>query len=471
MRAQIPFSQAGYAQFVFNTTNARSETGYLSQPVVATETRTDNYTLDSRLYFGSHSQFQLSNYLTRTEQGGDRPVNEWRYSPYLRWIHSDNLESYYRMNYLSSDQVTVTSRDVGAATGFRYKKSDALGLNGEVHGDKATSTGLDLNSYGVTGNLAYRKEYSFGVFNFSAGLGADHFNRVANVIVPVRNLSMNLSGTTPAFLPNDNIDRATIVVYRVFSGGTQTLLTVGVDTICDGTIDILVKSIDARTTIENCNGALQGDIQVSVSYDYNPGGSVAYLNVNQSYDVNLQLYKNYTIYAHYRQNSVSIQSGMPTQPLGESKNRRLGARMDYPLYRSLRIGGEVVYEKEDGTLYSYVRDSAEVHFQFTLLGGLFHASTQHVNTDYANTTQDINLVRNTLQFRVRPWNRVGLLAELSQEDQTSGDTERRTRVAVLTAEWRLRKLNMQAEARRVLDTYGVTDRERSLVRFILRRDF
>lgn len=471
LRAQTTMGHDGYGQFIYNTTNAYSETGFLTQPIVATTIQTDNYTVDSRVYFGAANQIQLSNYLTHTEQSGIRPLDEWRYAPELRWRHSDALESFYRLNYSSSDQVTVTSRDIGAAGGVRYKHSDALNMSGELHTDKASTTGLDLTNYGASGGIYYKKEYSFATLNLSAGINADYFDRIATTIVSVRDLLINLTGTTPEFLPNDNIDRTTIRVFRVFSGGSQTELTVGVDTVCDGTIDILVTSINAKTTIENCNGAIDGNIQVSVNYDYDPGGTVTYTNLSQSYQANLQLLKYNNLYVHYHDSSASIKSGTPTLTLGESQNHEVGARVDYPVYRSLRIGGEVVYEKEAGTLISYVRNSAELHTQIGLFNGLLHASTQHVTIDYANTTEDINLVRNALQFRIRPWNRVSLVAELSTEVETGGSTPRQTRIELINAEWRIRKLNMQAEARHVSDTFGTSERERSLIKVTVRRDF
>jgi hypothetical protein len=471
LRAQTSLGRDGYAQFIYNTTNAYSETGYLTQPVVATTTQTDNYTVDTRTYFGNANQIQLSNYLTHMEQSGLRPLDSWRYTPYLRWRHSEALQSFYRLNYSSTDQVTVTSRDVGAAAGLRYKHSEAVNMNGELHSNKSSTTGLDVTNYGTTGGINYQKEYSFAILNLSAGIAADYFDRISTTNVSVRDLLINLTGTTAQFLPNDNIDRTTIRVSRVFSGGNQQELTVGVDTACDGTIDILVRSINARTTIENCNGAIQGDIQVSVNYDYNPGGTVAYTNLTQNYQASLQLYRNYNLYVRYRDSSVSIKSGIPTQALGESQNREAGVRVNYPLYGSLSIGGEVVYEKEDGTLNSYVRNSAELHTQFGMLNGLLHASTQHVTVDYANTAQGVDLVRNALQFRVRPWNRVGVVAELSNENESGGSIPRRTRIELINVNWRLRKLNMVAEARHVTDTFGTTERKRSLVKLTLRRDF
>ena len=471
LRAQTSLSHDGYAQFIYNTTDACSETGFLTQPIVSTTTQTDSYTFDSRAYFGGSNQLQLSNYLIHTEQGGVRPLDEWRYTPELRWTHSEDLESYYRLNYAASNQVTVSSHDIGGAGGFRYKKSNDINITGELHTDKSHTTGLDLNNYGVSGSVTYKKEYSFGVLNLSAGLNADYFDRVATTIVPVRDLLLNLTGTSPQFLPNDNIDRSTIRVFRVFAGGSQTELLVGVDTSCNGTIDILVTSINAKTTIENCNGAIDGNIQISVNYDYDPGGTVTYTNFIQSYEASLQWYQNYNLYVRYRDSSASIKSGVPTLALGESQNSQVGARMDYPLYKSLRLGGELVYETENGTLYSYTRDSAELHTQVGVLNGLLYFSTQHVNIDYANTTQDINLIRNALQFRVRPWNRVSLTAEISNEEETSGSTVRQTRIELLNAGWQLRKLKMHAEARHVTDTFGTSERELVLIKLTVRRDF
>jgi hypothetical protein len=145
--------------------------------------------------------------------------------------------------------------------------------------------------------------------------------------------------------------------------------------------------------------------------------------------------------------------------------------VDYPLYRSLRIGGEVTYEKEVGTLNTYSRDAAELHFQFGLFNGLMYASTRYVNINYENTTQDLYLTRNALRFRARPWNRVGLTFEISDERQTGGDTDQDTQIVLFNAEWRLRKLNMLAEARHVTNTYGTSETKQLYVNVSVRRDF
>ena len=471
IRAQMSLAHDGYTQFIYNTVNAYSESGYVSQPTVSSTTQTDSYTLDSRMYFGDHNQMQLSNYLIHTDQGGERPLNEWRYTPELRVTNSEDLDSYYRLIYASSDQVTVTSSDIGASGGFSYKKSDNVTITGELHTDKASTTGLDISNYGVAGSILYKKEYSFGTLNLSAGLNADYFDREASQSVPVANLLLKLIGTTSQFLPNDNIDLYTIQVYRVFAGGSQSPLTVGINTSCDGTFDILGTSINAKTTIENCNGATDGDIQVSVSYDYDPGGTVSFTNLVQSYQANLLLYQNYNLYVRYRDSSASVKSGTPTQPLPEAHNSQVGAQVDYPLYNSLRIGGELTYEKEDGTLNTYTRDSAELHAQFGLFNGLLYASTRHVNINYVNTTQDLYLVRNALRFRARPWNRVSLTFEISDEEQTGGNTYQQTHIVLFNAEWRLRKLKMLAEARHVTNTFGTSETELLYINLTARRDF
>ena len=471
VRAQMLLGHDGYSQFIYNTVNAISGSGYVSQPAVTTTTQTDSYTFDSRTYFGNRNQYQLTNYLIHTDQAGDRPLDEWRYTPELRVNHSADLDSYYRFIYASSDQVSVSSDDIGGSGGFSYKPSDNININGEVHTDKANSNGLNVSTYGATGSVIYKRDYSFGTLNLNAGISADYYDRVASQSVSVVDLLLKLIGTIPQFLPNDNIDLNSIQVFRVFAGGSQSQLTVGVNTSCDGTFDILVTSINAKTTIENCNGATDGDIQVSVSYSYDPGGTVAYTNFIQSYQASLALYQNYNLYVRYRDSSALIKSGVPTQPLPEGQNSQVGAQVDYPVYSSLRIGGELKYEKEDGSLNTYNRDSAELHFQFGLFNGLLYASTRYVNVDYANTTQDLYLIQNVVRFRARPWNRVGLTFEINNEKQTSGNTEQVTRVELFNAEWRLRKLKMLAEVRHMSTTYGTSETEILYINLSVRRDF
>lgn len=472
VRAEIPIKKDGYAQFIFNTTESRSESGFRFEPVVLTTTQTDSYTLDSRVLFGDSNQYQLTNYLTYTEQGGLRPLNEWRYTPDLRWTHSEMLESYYRFNYSNSDQVTVTTENIGASGGFRYTKKDNFDITGELHTDNTKSTGQELNSYGGNVTGTYFKEYSFGTLSLHAGLNLDFYDRVASGLVPVRDLLITLTGSELRLLPDSNIDVTSpnFSLTEVLSGGGERPLFAVTSCTVGSNNEILYTIINSLVQLQRCPG-VSDPILISVDYDYDPGGTVAYTNLIQTYQANLQIYKNYNLYVRYRDSDATLKSGTPTRPLDESRNTSVGFRVDYPLFNSVRVGGEVQYENEVGTLNSYDRDSFELYTQLGIFNGVLYLNTQHVFIDYANTDQDTDLTRNALQFRVRPWSRVTITAELSTEEETGGSTTRQTQIEALTAEWRVRRLIMQAEARHLTDKYDTSERARSLVRVTLRREF
>jgi len=472
IRADIPMGKDGYGRFAYTSTSLDSRSGFLSQPVNTTNIKTDSTTFDSRVFLGKQKQFQWSNFLSYIEQSDVRPLKELRYNPELRWIHSQQMASFYRLRYVNSDQVAVQTTDYNASGGFRYELSDKTNIDADLHVEKNDTTGLKLSNYGIAGNISHKREYAFGSLNLSASWKHDYFDRQVTSNVPVRDLTNKLIGTAQQFLPHDNIiSSSTIRVFRILSG-SETELTVGVDTSCADSIDILVTTIGARTQIENCNGATDGEITVSIDYDYDPGGTVSYSNFIQGYQANLKLYQHSNLYLRWRDSAVSISSGSPTLSLDESTNTQVGVRIDYPLHGTVSVGGEVSFEKEEGSLISFDREAEDVYVQFGLFRGKMRLSTRRVTVDYLNTREDVDLTRQALQFRVRPWNKISLSLDMSDEEDRGGISNRHTKILAMKARWRIRKFIMNAETRVIKERYNTTNiRDRSMVKITIRRDF
>ena len=61
--------------------------------------------------------------------------------------------------------------------------------------------------------------------------------------------------------------------------------------------------------------------------------------------------------------------------------------------------------------------------------------------------------------------------DLSDEEDTGGGDRRRSQIKSLQADWRVRKFMLRGEARFVTDEYAGIERDRSLIKLTLRREF
>ena len=468
VRLDIPTGVDGYTRITYNENDLVSNYSYQQQPVQTTKINTDTTTLDSRIYLGDKNEFQLSNLLSHVKQEFARSYEEIRYDPELRWTHSKDLESYYRLHYLNNDQVTVETTNYGAETGFRYTVSDMTNVDAEIHAVSEETTGLTQENYGISGHATHNRLYSFGELNLSGGWSYNLYDRVAPSSVPITNLELDMVGTIPQFLPQNNIILSTIVATRV---ADNTILT-NVGSVCGADPNSFIAiTIDARTQVQLCNVPAGDIIRVSFDYEYDPGGTVAYSSLIQTYQANLRLYEYSNFYVKFQDRSSDVISGTPTVPLDESRNTQFGARFDYPIYESLSLGGELVYEEENGTTFSFKRDSIDAYVEFGVFNGTARVSSRRVTVDYLNSDEDIDLTRYALRFRIRPWNRFSLTADISDQEDTGGSTYQHIWIESLVLEWRVRKLILLGEARRTEEEYGATNRDRSIVKISLRREF
>jgi len=467
-RANLPMGRAGYITFAHNATQSESQTHYVSQPEQTSNVKVGNSTLDSRLFLGEKREIQLYNFLSYTERTELRELQELRYTPNLRWQHSEDLSSFYTLNYLNSKQEDVETNNLGMTAGFAQNLSEHFSLNAEMRGASSKTTGLELTTFGGGGHVDYRKPFSYGQLTLAAGLTYDNIDRVAAPVVPVRDLRYTLVGTTPQMLPHDNIIRPTITVYDLV---VEAYLPTTIGTTCGLGDIILITAIDVRTQITQCNVPAGQILRVRVDYDYNPGGSVGFTNFQQNYQASLDLFRYYNVYVRYRNNDADIYSGTPTLPLEENQVISTGAKVDYPWSDSLLMGLDIKYRQQDGSVTSYLHDSYDAYVQFEFFTSGIRLAEKRSRTDYANTAEDVDLTRHSLQFRYRPFYRFNFVAEVSDEKDVGSSNPRRSRRYSFNAEWRIRRLILSGEGRLVEETQTSTDRDRYMIRFGLRRDF
>ena len=467
-RANIPLSRAGYLNFAHNATNSVSQTRYTLESEEPTKIRVGNSTIDSRLFWGGKKEVTLTNFLTYTERSETRELKELRYTPTLRWQHNAELSSFYNLNYLDSEQEDVKTNNLGMSAGISKNWGENFSMTSELRGAENKTTGLELKTFGGTAVFDYRKPFSFGNLALAAGFGYDDIDRKAADAVPVEDLRLTLVYLVPQMLPHDNIDRTTITVQDL---ATNNFLNTREGTTCEIGDQILITPINVRTQITQCDVDLARTLNVSVNYEYDPGGSVGFTNFQQNYQASMDLFRYYNVYLRYQNNDVDIYSGEPTLPLEENQIISTGAKVDYPWNDTLSMGLDVKYRQQEGSVTSYVHDSYDAYVQLDFFTSSIRLAEKRSRTDIANTNEDVDLTRYAIQFRYRPFYRLNIIASASDEKDVGSSNPRSSRIFAFNAEWRIRRLVLTGEGRLVDDTQVNTDRDRYMLRFGLRRDF
>ena len=348
---------------------------------------------------------------------------------------------------------------------MRYQWNKNLFSNAELHFSDNTATGLKLNNTGARGSISYKHKLPIGLLHFNVGVNYDDYDREASSVVQVIDSSYTLSGSTPITLAHDYIDKATIVVKRT---DTNEVLTEGLAN------DYVVIVIAKQTQIQKVNPALPVNLDVLVSYQYNPGGSAAYTSTGQSYQTSLQINEYFTTYINYRDSKYNLKSGSPSFPLDSSDTTSYGIQVNYPFQSDvdLTVGGEALNEKHNENISSYKKNSIDVFMQVALpLSSHLYISSRRLQVDNLYSSEDVDLTSHILRLKFNPAERLHLSFQLNDDKNTGGSLPRHSRNVSLTGQWRVRKLLIEFGARKVTETQNQNKHERNIVNAMLRREF
>lgn len=470
-RSEISNEKYGNHQLTYNNKSVVSSSGSIYLPVQKSELKSEGSLLNSRLTFGENRKLQLNNQLAYLNQESVRPQEEFRLDPKLMWHHSKDLRSYYRLSYLDSKQKQVDTKNQSLSAGFQNTNQDGPGYGVEIHRTANNTTGSKNSSYGVSANISSSYQFSFGQLSLSASAGFDISDQKVISNPQIIGEPLSLTGVTPVRLAKEHIIRSSIRVFEVFTGGTEQERTVESGTSCAGGFDILIISIGIHTELVNCNGIAATSISVKVDYQYDSGGTVGYLSSSYNYQANLDLFDYYRIYLRHRDKNHTVRSGFATLPREEVESTMIGAQVDYPLYGTLKLGSEIIYERQRGTFTSSNRNELKLYLQMAVFRGNLILSHDQVRQNYIGLIQDTDLVRSSLHFNARPWPNTSLSLEISEEKDTGGIVSRSSKYQSLSLEWRLRLLRLKTEVRLAEDQYGLSGRDQSRILVTLRRDF
>ncbi|UCH52493.1 MAG: hypothetical protein JSW09_07700, partial [Pseudomonadota bacterium] len=327
----------GYNDFSLTRTEQDSRSGNLTLPITPTFSDTNTATLDTRVRFGERSQAYFTSYLSGSEQTIDTDTarlyerRDLRWSPDLRWDHTQTLSSFYRYNLFDADEQGRETTNQSIAAGVTYRPDEDVSASFDGRAEHNKTAGLTADVRGVAGNLRYRIPIDDQTaLDFNVGVGYDFRDQESPTDrVDISNESVQLNGVTPVFLSQDFIDVNTIRVFNTSRTQEYCRLTPVPQPVGCTVADYAVIVIGSKTQIVRVVGGAITDGQiVVVDYTFQAGGTVAYSTFNQNYRATLFFLRYFQVFARYLDTQNTVSSGQPTVPLNDVSSTLVGARAD-----------------------------------------------------------------------------------------------------------------------------------------------
>lgn len=426
-------------------------------------------------------------------------LKQYQYSPNLQWKHSDTLDTFYRLDLFTSDQIGVSTDKNSAFVSYTKQKKAWGSHSANVKISQEKSTGNSLDSYGVAGFLDYSKPFGkktraifeadskkkkpdqyIGKINFQVSLGFQTFDHA----VSNQSDRIQVSDEPHTFVPpsvditlnqrfvinglGDSIED-TIEVRGDNLIGTPTLFTIGTD--------YLLSEVKGVTTItRRVGGSIPDNGLVAVSYFYQSSGTFTNTKFLQQYQASIDLYNKLNIFVGVSRDEVNVTSGISLLDLSSVEKRNFGIIYDTPINDSLSVGADARIDDEVESLAPNLRQSFGGYIQLRFMASaLLRISAQKLTVDYENELTDIDLSRVNISFSARPYRGSSIVLSALSEEDIGGNFPRTVTDFNLKFQWRIRKLFFSMIARHNLDTQtaeGVeTTIERNFLRATLERRF
>jgi hypothetical protein len=473
LRASRSFGALGSTQLQYQDTRQESLSGSPNLQVQASSASTQGFNADSRFQFGANRQYDLVNLVTLNAQSyalGQGPFPDRRDARFfldLRARHTDTLQTFADYNYSTSSQGDIASTLNSASAGLSYWPTKDLSATFGLRGENNQTNQFSTHSYGVDGSGRYQRALSLGVAQANYGFRYDHRDQVAVAnqtdIIGER---VTLVGTTFNALSHQRVIAASVVV----NNGTRT------QTFVEG-FDYTLTVVGLETRVQRVIGGNIVDGQeVLVDYSYDVGGTYAYAQTDQTFNVNWGLSNYVNVYFRYFDSAPHLISGAPSFPLNTVRSSLYGARADIPLRVPFEpmVGGSFESEDRRETVSPYRREAEDFYIQAEepLFGtGNFRLSTRRMRVDYASSIQDVNLIGYDFRYWSRHWFGLDVSLDGSYERDTGGPVLRRRVIGSAKAQWRYRKATLTLDLARTRETQGTFERGRTLFQLLGRRDF
>lgn len=474
LRASRSFGALGSTQFQYQSTQQASMSGSPNLPIQSSHSNNQGLSLDTRLQLGPTRQYDLANLITLNSQAytlqGQNSIPErqdGRMFLDLRGRHSKELQSYGYYNYSASDQGEASNVVHSIAAGLNYAPRPEWTSGIGIHGDDSRLKQLASNSRGVDGSLRYQRSLPVGVAQVSYGLRHDQREQKATATqTSVVGERVVLAGTAFAALGQRHLVAGSLAVSNVTR--TQTFV--------EGQ-DYTLMQVGAETRLQRqIGGAILEGQELLLDYAYAVGGSFAYNQTDQTLNLNWALKSYINTYFRYLDAEPRLSSGTPAYALNVVRSSLYGVRADVPLRLGVDMtwGGNLEREHRRETVAPYRREARELYVQTEdpfFGSGNIRASMRRTRVAFESAAQDVDLQGYDLRYWARLRSGIDLSANVSYESDTGGTAERRRMITSAKAQWLYRKMNLNFDLGRTLESQGEFKRSRALVQITARRDF
>ena len=270
--------------------------------------------------------------------------------------HSDKLQTFADYNYSSSNQGDLASTLNSASAGLSYWPTKDLTATFGLRGENNQTNQFAAHAYGVDGSGRYQRALPLGVAQANYGFRYDQRDQaaVANQ-TSVIGERVTLVGTTFNALSHQRVIAGSVVVNN--STRTQTFV--------EG-FDYTLTVVGLETRVQRLIGGNIVDGQeVLVDYSYDVGGTYAYAQTDQTFNVNWGCR---TTSTSTSVTSIRRRTSSPARRRFRSTRftaALYGARADVPLKMPFdpMVGGSFESEDRRETISPYRREAEDVYIQ------------------------------------------------------------------------------------------------------------
>jgi len=471
IRALKTYNAGDFFELTQTLNESLSLSGNPALPIQQAATDSNTSNLSTRNFFGPDKNIRLSTLSTYSTldtviANNNQPfVKNIRVLPDLRWEHSENMYSFYRYNFLESENGPIKTTNQSFFSGLVYLKGDLLNVSVDVHAEDNKSTGQQQNIIGSNGTINYKMPISWGALNMSAGLRYDENKQDSDQLILVIDEPQQFVGTaTEVTLNNAFIEQASISVR----------LTNSTIPLIPGA-DYEVVSVGSLTTIRRLTGGVINDNDtVLVTYNYlSQGENLRFETLEQNYQFSLDYEDWMNTYVRYRNLNNNLREGTLNFALNDVESTTYGVRINKNFWQNWKVGGEAQFQDNKEDIAPFERESYDVYMQMPVTfvnQSSLRLTAALAQTDNLNSIEDSDITRYTLRFFSRYSRNVRLTYEARQEEDTGGTLRELRREHTANYQWRFRKLSFIVEFRYTDEEQGDFGRERTVMRAILRRD-
>jgi len=465
-RAYRSFGQDGYAQLLYQYSDVDSRSGSLSLPIIPSRRISRSTNFDTRYTFGGIDQYQFTAIASQIDQNPAPNLSEFKFNPEFRWKHTKTMQSFYRMNYLNSEQEEHKTKINDYIVGLSDQRNVGFSQLYDVHSKNNESDSTDEVVTGVLATLGYNFKFKDGNLNFGLSHSYDERDQKSTQsTIPVFNERHVLSGTTPVTLNHDFITQPVSANIKVYNLPRTQLYVEG--------IDYRLIEIGSIVQIQRlASGNILDGEEVVVDYNYTTGGTFKSTSFYQSYDITVNYFKYFDTFVRYKDNDNTLKEGIPTNSLNSSTNTSYGGGVNYPATNWLTLAADTVYEEHEEEIAPYDRKSTNGSIQFNMpLSTSLALSRRRTLVDQKTSAEDVDLTHTSIRFRMRPWARSTFSYAYVEETDVGGTIPRSLKEHTLDFEWRFRELRFRVDGRIVDEEQGTTIRDREAIHLSIRRDF